>query len=90
MLGTGGQTMIILEVILFFAKKLFYYTLRPIIWIVTARDCRHCKYGRWNTYSCWYCDPFGWHCGIGWIPDEEKCQSTPWRCKFKRRKDNDR
>lgn len=78
--------MILLEFVQSVLKKIFYFTLRPIIWIITARDCRHCKHGRWCTESTWYNDPFGWCCGKNYSPDTWACMKTPWRCKFERRR----
>lgn len=77
--------MILLEFLWGLIKWLFYYITRPIIWIITARDCRHCRHGCWNTTSRWYYDPFGWHCGRDYHPDKVACYETSWRCKFERR-----
>ena len=77
--------MILIEFLCGVAKWLFYHITRPIIWIITARDCRHCKHGRWKTTSRYYNDPFGWYCGRNYHPDTCACLSTPWRCKFEKR-----
>lgn len=77
--------MILFELMQWLIKKIFYYIARPIIWIITARDCRHCKYGGWMSNSRWYGDPFGWYCDRTYNPDIRACQKTPWRCKFERR-----
>ena len=77
--------MILLEFFGDLIKWVFYHTTRPIIWIITARDCRHCKYGGWNLHSRWFKDPFGWHCERNYHPDKVACLRTPWRCKFVRR-----
>ena len=45
--------MILIEFLWWFGKNLIYYTLRPIIWFITARDCRHCKHSElllWNSF----------------------------------------
>lgn len=76
--------MILLEFLWGCIKWLFYYTTRPVIWIITARDCRHCKYGRQFTTNRWYYNPFGWYCDRNYIPDKIACWSTPWRCKFEK------
>lgn len=77
--------MIIIEAIRGIFKLLFYYITRPIIWLVTARDCRHCKYGHWRTCSNWYYNPFGWSCGRNCTPDRNACLKSPWRCKFEKK-----
>ena len=78
--------MIVIEMICGICKWIAYYVSRPVIWVVTARDCRHCKYGSWSIRSRWYYDPFGWYCRRNYHPDMVACQKTPWRCKFERRR----
>ncbi len=78
--------MILLELLWGIIKWLFYYITRPIIWIITARDCRHCKHGRKITHGGWHYNPFIWGCGITHCPTSSACLDSPWRCKFERRK----
>ena len=75
--------MILIELLWDVIKWMFYYTTRPIIWVITARDCRHCYYGRLIRGR--YHNPFNWGCNRNYCPDIRVCRETPWRCKFKRR-----
>ena len=77
--------MIILEFLWLFIKWIFYYTTRPIIWLITARDCRHCRYGVWLKVFKSYYNPFNWGCDVTVCDQKYACQSTPWRCHFERR-----
>ena len=72
--------MILLEFIWGLVKFLFYCVARPIIWIITARDCRHCAYSFLNHQGFCYC------CFGDNHPLKKACLRTPWRCKFERRK----
>ena len=76
--------MIIVELIAEAFKCISYLISRPIIWVITARDCRHCIYGRLKS-SGWYYSSSGWYCSRNYQPDVYKCKDTPWRCGFKRR-----
>lgn len=71
--------MIIFELLMRALKMAGYGIARPMIWVVTARDCKHCIHGLrgWGHR---------WRCGLNYIPDQEACIHTPWRCKFERRK----
>ena len=72
--------MILIEFLCWIFKKIYYYTARPIIWFITARDCRHCKHGRKGiTYHGLY------GCTLRYDPDVVKCRECPWRPKFERR-----
>lgn len=84
--------MIILEFLWLGMKWIFYYTARPIIWLITARDCRHCEYGIWSKGHISYYNPFNWDCDFieygrkAEIKNKAyECQCTPWRCHFERR-----
>ena len=46
--------MIIAEFLAWLLKKAGYAVSRPVIWLVTARDCRHCKHGM-RGYANRYC-----------------------------------
>lgn len=82
--------MIIIEFLWDVLREACYYIPRFIIWIITARDCKHCKY-REELYCSYYDDK--WTCSCNRIfsnAEEQKfyesCMSTPWRCNFKRKK----
>ena len=68
--------MIIIEFLWYLIKFLFYYITRPFIWLITARDCKHCKHAAFNHQGYCFCN------GVG--VDEDECKSTSWRCNFKR------
>lgn len=68
--------MILLEVVYSALKKI----ARFCIWFITARDCKHCKFGGF----CWG----SWHCNKGDLQDKAKCLTTLWRCYFKRKKND--
>lgn len=70
--------MILLEFMWWSIKTIFWFVARPIIWIITARDCRHCKNGRTNHMG----DCF---CGFHNPTKEAACKETPWRCYFERK-----
>ena len=65
--------MILLEFIFGIIKKV----LRFFVWLITARDCEHCKYG---TFTKW-----GWWCNINEFEKKKTCKTTVMRCYFKRR-----
>ena len=73
--------MIIAEFLAWLLKKAGYAVSRPVIWLVTARDCRHCKHGM-RGYANRYC------CTLNYVPAIDKCRSTPWKSSFERRKRN--
>ena len=82
--------MILIEFLWWFGKNLIYYILRPIIWFITARDCRHCKHCRLTVWdSAWKGTWKEWECMIK-IKEEKKCKKCPWRCHFERRKKGDK
>ena len=51
--------MIIIEFFIKAIKTIWYYIARFFVWIITARDCKHCKYGEeddfYDGYGIWYC-----------------------------------
>ena len=71
--------MIILEFLWWLIKWLFFCVARPIIWIITARDCRHCEHSFTNHQNFRYC-------GFGDHPYKYECKRTPWRCNFERKR----
>ena len=65
--------MILIEYLWKFIKALFYYTVRPIVWLLTARDCKRCKH-----FSVWgYCTLKNWS-------NRTKCKDSVHRCHFER------
>ena len=64
--------MIVIEYLWKFIKALFYCIARPIVWILTARDCKRCM----NT------DGWG-RCTKKWS-EKTKCKESVHRCHFKR------
>ena len=71
--------MILLEFMWWLIKFLFYCVARPIIWVITARDCRHCKHSCTNHMGQCYC-------GFGEHHYKYECKRTPWRCNFERKR----
>lgn len=69
--------MIIIEFLLRLIYYIFYLLARPVIWLITARDCRHCKYGGCNHQGTAYCRRD--YCV------EEDCKEVPWRRNFERK-----
>ena len=73
--------MILIEFIVATAKLIWYLIARFTVWILTARDCRHCYYGRCECYYSgneWMCD----------LPDHRevrKCQDSITMVHFKRK-----
>lgn len=51
--------------------------VRFFVWIITARDCDHCKNCRYTLFASKFC-------ALSW-EIEEKCKSTPHRCHFERK-----
>ncbi len=71
--------MILIELVVNIVKRLYYYVARFIIWFITARDCRHCKY--WNGEHWIYgCNK------TNWIPTKVECLNSPYRKHFEREK----
>ena len=64
--------MIVIEYLWKLIKALFYYTVRPIVWLLTARDCKRCEH-----LSCWG------YCTLA-CSKMTKCQESVHRCNFKR------
>ena len=78
--------MILLELFNFIFDKLFYWISRPIVWLITARDCRHCRYGGFRQFTNGYrWNTFNYGCKRDLI-EEDKCKDTSWRCNFEKRK----
>ena len=73
--------MIVVETMLYVLQKILYLLLRPIIWISTARDCRHCEHGCRVDYRL-----SGWSCNRNYDEFVKKCMYTPWRANFARSK----
>lgn len=71
--------MIIVEFIVRLVLTIWYGISRFFIWIITARDCRHCIHRQWYLSVRPH-----WFCGLTHIPDREACLASPWRVKFKR------
>lgn len=74
--------MIILELICAAGSWIWYNILKPLIrfpyWIITARDCQHCKhYAWWNR--CDHCDKYDSNCCF------TACYQTITRKDFKRK-----
>lgn len=65
--------MIIVECLWKFIKNLFYCIARPIVWLLTARDCKRCEHT-----DGWGC------CTLAWSK-QTKCRDGVHRCHFKRR-----
>ncbi len=63
--------MILLEAVWFVLKRV----LRFLVWFITARDCRHCKYGYTKSVGRWFCSNSSAH----------PCDETICRCDFERR-----
>ncbi len=78
--------MILLEFLWQIVKKVSYHILRLVIWLITARDCRHCQYGRWNGHGKGWNTKNWTRCDIKKYSEKEKCMACPWRCNFKRSK----
>ena len=64
--------MIIIEYLWKFIRGLFYCITRPIIWLLTARDCARCK----------HLDGYG-NCTIPWSK-RTKCRQSVHRSYFNR------
>ena len=64
--------MIILEYLLKFVNRLFYYTVRPIVFLITARNCKRCEH--YVLYRCALT-----------FDEYVKCIDTVHRCNFKRK-----
>ncbi len=72
--------MIIIEFFIELHKFLSFCFLRFFCWIVTAKDCKHCKYGRLEHY-------YGgddWECNLG-ISMGHWCRNTVKREHFEKR-----
>lgn len=54
---------------------------RGVVWFITARDCKHCMYGRYS-YNSWRQH---YECSIS-IDDVINCKDSVTRCHFKRKK----
>lgn len=72
--------MIIYEFFVGLSKLIMYCILRFPIWIITARDCKHCKYSRFIRYT--YDDEY--ECCLT-IEDCCECKDTIMRKYFKRK-----
>lgn len=68
--------MIIIE----FLWKTVKALARLVFWLITARDCRHCKYSKEA-----YCD-LECHHDKNTRYGKNRCRSTIWRCDFKRKR----
>lgn len=50
--------MILIELVVNFLKFVCYSSARFVVWIITARDCKHCKHGvlhcgyAYDEYEC--------------------------------------
>lgn len=73
--------MIIIEFMRNFLKNIFYVVLRFPFWLITARDCDHCKYHDYLLYDCGIADT----CRIGNREKEDVCKSTVTRKYFERK-----
>ena len=72
--------MIIIEFFIEVCKFLSFLFLRFFYWIVTARDCKHCKHGRLEYYY----DGHEWECDRG-IYMGYWCRNTVKREHFEKR-----
>ncbi len=73
--------MILIEFIYKNVKKIYYYIARFIIWFITARDCKHCKY---NKVSYWN-DRVIYGCGKSNMTTTFECMSSLYRKHFERK-----
>ena len=73
--------MILIEFIVETVKLIWYCIARFTVWILTARDCRHCYYGRCK--GCY--DGYEWVCDIQNMVETRKCQDSITRKHFKRK-----
>lgn len=73
--------MIIYESFVKLFKSITYNILRFFVWIITARDCDHCKYNELMLYELGVCNV----CRIGNRESEEVCKKSITRKYFKRK-----
>ena len=80
--------MIIIEAIINAIRYVALHVARFIFWIITARDCKHCKYRQWNRdgheWYEWGCYDYS-HYDRTYHKVTSECYNTITRKKFKRR-----
>lgn len=69
--------MIIFELVYKIIYFILWNAMRFIVWVITARDCKHCKYGKLHNRGGYVCHL------TSYIPDKEKCIKSVTRIFFK-------
>lgn len=70
--------MIIIEFICKVICKIYFKVARFVVWIITARDCKHCKHRKYNWWYKCYC------CESNYTPFIDECMESVYRKNFER------